>query len=280
MEAPDAPPRPSPPPPHRLGATKCTTQGWGAGRALRETLPPPAGQCPPGRRANAHRPDLHPPRPRLPHLGREPAAADGVAGSAHPGGAGKPDVGLRGLPCDGLCNRQGPQPGQRRRPRGTSASRAQPAAQPGSSLAAGPCGTALPDDTATILGAGKPRAAGGPLPKPPAAAAEAQESCRPPSRPRVRACVDPAAGRGPCAFRDQAARRSQEASQAPRRFRRWPALEVQWRGTERPTSCEGNQRSTPVRCQLWVPIIRVDCTCGVQGLMLLEYFGVGHEQTG
>lgn len=56
--------------------------------------------------------------------------------------------------------------------------------------------------------------------------------------------------------------------------------QVQWRGTERPTSCEGNQRSTPVRCQLWVPIIRVDCTCGVQGLMLLEYFGVGHEQTG
>lgn len=45
-----------------------------------------------------HRPDLHPPRPWLPHLGREPAAADGVArlsaswGSreAGPGTAGSP----------------------------------------------------------------------------------------------------------------------------------------------------------------------------------------------
>lgn len=41
-----------------------------------------------------------------------------------------------GVPRDRLCNRQGPQPGQGRRPRGTSASRTLPAAQPGRSLVA------------------------------------------------------------------------------------------------------------------------------------------------
>lgn len=119
-----------------------------------------------------------------------------------------------GVPRDRLCNRQGPQPGQGRRPCGTSASRALPAAQPGRSLVAGPCSTALLDDDATILGAG--RLAGDPLPKLPAPAAEAQVLCERPSRPCVHAWT-PVEGRGSAPFCDLAGQRSPEASQVLRR---------------------------------------------------------------
>lgn len=123
-----------------------------------------------------HRPDLHPPRPRLPHLGREPAAADGVAGLSASWGRREAGRGTEGPPTprDWLCNRQGPQPGRRRRPRGTSASRAPPAAQPGRSLVAAPRGVALPDADATILGTGSQARRFLKLPAP---AAEAQDNC-------------------------------------------------------------------------------------------------------
>lgn len=45
-----------------------------------------------------HRPDLYPPRPRLPHLGREPAAADGVAGLSASWGRREAGRGTEGPP--------------------------------------------------------------------------------------------------------------------------------------------------------------------------------------
>ncbi|XP_042139549.1 uncharacterized protein LOC121831710 [Peromyscus maniculatus bairdii] len=152
-------------------------QGSVEGRT--RSLGNPASQCPRGRRC-----DL-PTAPTCTRRGLGCLTSDGSRrqrtasrGSAHPGGAGKPDVELRG-PRDGLCNRQGPQPGRRRRPRGTSASRAPPAAQPGRSLVAAPRGSALTDADATIFGAGPaccPRLPACRLPKLLAPAAKAQDS--------------------------------------------------------------------------------------------------------
>lgn len=145
---------------NKLGAKKRPAQGWVRGSPENpashgRAVPSVSRQRPP------HRPDLHPPRP--------PAASPRTGA----GGSGRclkaqrilGEPGSRtwdcAVPRDRLCNRQGPQPGQGRRPRGTSASPVLPAAQPGRSLAATPCGTALPDAAATMLGAGKPLAAGG-----------------------------------------------------------------------------------------------------------------------
>lgn len=115
---------------NRLGAKKRARAGVSKGRALREPWPPTAGQCPRDRDCD------------LPTAQLAPAEAPAASPRTGAGGSGRcrktqrilGEPGSRtwdcGVPRDRLCNRQGPQPGQGRRPRGTSASRALPAAEP------------------------------------------------------------------------------------------------------------------------------------------------------